>query len=135
MNAIHKPPVIHYPLKAEPLADDDGEMIRLEQQEGIDDAQVIVVHPWQLRAACVQLGVLHADPESERTAARLKRRIRALVERIEHLNDYLHEHSDSEHANLTYEQTYSQATADLAAEFITDFEESRPSEPVQGELL
>lgn len=135
MNATYKPPLIHYPLKAEALTDDQGEMVRLEQQEGINDAQVIVVHPWQLRAACVHLGIAHADPESERTAAQLKRRIRALVERIEHLNDYLREQSASGHASLTYEQTYSQATADLAAEFITELEESRPTEPVQGELL
>lgn len=132
---INTDSMTHYHLKAEALADEAGPMVRLEQQEGIDDTMVIVVHPWQLRAACHQLGILHADPEAERATARVIRRLRALSERIEHLNAYLHEHSGSQHANLSYEQTYSQATADLAAEFIEDMCCGAAREPVQGELL
>lgn len=138
MNATEKPPLIHYPLKAEVLIDDDGPMVRLEQQEGIDDTQVIVVHPWQLRATCAQLGIVQTDAEAERELARLYRRLKTLAGRIDHLNHWLHNLSDAKHADLTYEQTYSQATAELADEFLADIdeaEESRPTEPKQGELL
>ena len=125
----------HYHLKAETFEDEDGPMVRLEQQEGIDDTMVIVVHPWQLRAACQQLGILHADPEAERTTARLTRRLAAVTERIEQLNEYLQAYGATEYVNLRSEQAYSQATADLAAEFAADVKGPEQRAPEQGVLL
>lgn len=124
-----------YPLSAETLHDEKGPMVRLEQQEDFNDPSVIVVHPWQLRAACQHLGIVATDPEGERTAARLTRRLQSLAGRIRHLNDWLRENGASGQAGLTYGQTYAQASADLAAEFLADLGESRPTEPEQGVLL
>ena len=45
-----------------------------------------------------------------------------LAGRIEHLADYLRNHSDYKHANLDYELTYSNATADIATEFVAELD-------------
>ncbi len=108
---------LHHQFTAKAIDDSHGPAIMLEQQEGIEDTAVIVVHPWQLRAACEHLGIIANDPQAERTIAVLQRRINTLTNRIDHLADYLATHSDSRHADLTYEQTYARATADIAAEF------------------
>lgn len=125
----------HYHLKAEAFEDEDGPMVRLEQQEGIEDANVIVVHPWQLREVCQRLGILHADPEAERLSTRLARRLRSMAARVEQLNEYLQAYGATEYINLKFEQAYAQATADLAAEFMADMLPSKISEPEQGVLL
>ena len=49
-----------------------------------------------------------------------------LRERCEHLGRYLAITSDSAHADLTYEQNYSEATADIADEFCADLDDLAP---------
>jgi len=137
VNAPQSEELIQYHLKTEPVSDEYGAAVMLTQQDGIDDPVTIMVHPWQLRAACQHLGILHTDPEAERAAARLARRLKVLAERINQLNDHIQAHRGTEHVGLRFEQAYAQATADLAAEFMHDManEASRPTAPVQGELL
>jgi hypothetical protein len=113
----------HHHFSVEAIKDKHGLAILLEQQEGIDDTMAIVVHPWQLRAACEHLGIIASNPQAERTIAALNRRIKMLANRIDYLADYLETHSDTRHADLTYEQTYARATAEIAAEFIAEIDE------------
>lgn len=115
--------LLHYHFTAKEFTDAHGPAIMLEQQEGIEDTQAIVIHPWQLRAACEHLGIIAADPQAERTIATLQRRVITLASRIDFLADYLASHSDSRNADLSFEQTYARATADIAAEFIADIDE------------
>jgi hypothetical protein len=115
----------HHHFSVEAIEDKHGPAILLEQQEGIDDPMAIVVHPWQLRAACEHLGIIASNPLAERTIATLSRRIKSLASRVEYLAEYLETNSDSRHADLSYEQTYARATADLAAEFIAEIDDSQ----------
>lgn len=113
---------MHYHFTASHVTDAHGPAIMLEQQEGIEDTMSIMVHPWQLRAACEHLGIIATDQQAERTIATLTRRIKTLAERIERLAEYLETHSDTRHADLSYEQTYARATADIAGEFIAEMD-------------
>lgn len=114
--------LLHYHFTARHITDAHGPAIMLEQQEGIEDAMSIMVHPWQLRAACEHLGIMASDKQAERTIATLTRRIKTLAGRIERLAEYLETHSDTRHADLSYEQTYARATAEIAGEFIAEME-------------
>ena len=112
--------LLHYHFTAKEFTDAHGTAIMLEQQEGIEDTQAIVIHPWQLRAACEHLGIIASDKEAERTIATLSRRLNVLTQRVEHLADYLETHSDTRHTDLSYAQTYARATAEIAAEFVAE---------------
>ena len=107
-------------LTAEHVHDKSGPAVMLTQQEGIEDAETIIIHPWQLVAACQHLGLTASDPKATQDIATLQRRILALRDRIDHLAEYLALHSDSQHADLSYEQTYATATADIAEAFCAD---------------
>lgn len=119
-------------LTAERIADEDGEAIRLTQQEdSCYDPDTIVIHPWQLRAVCEQLAIIPSDQQSAKTIATLTRRLGLLRDRIDHLASYLANHPDAKHADLSYEQTYATATADLANEFCEELEAYSP--PLQSD--
>lgn len=113
--------LLHYHFTASHVKDAHGPAIMLEQQEGIEDTMSIMVHPWQLRAACEHLGIIATDQQAERTIATLTRRIKTLAGRIERLAEYLETHKDT-HADLSFEQTYARATADIAGEFIAEMD-------------
>lgn len=125
--------ITHHHLSVEQVNDDQGQAIMLTQQDGHSEPQTVLVHPWQLRAACEHLGLIEtSDPQAARTIAKLKRQLLALNERVEHLAHWLANHSDHAHANLEYEQTYAVATADIAAEFCADLLDTTapaPSKP------
>lgn len=110
-------------LAAEEVNDGSGPAIMLTQQEGIEDAHVVRVHPWQLRAVCEQFGIIASNPQVEKTIAILTRRIQLLNGRIQHLDNWLRTFSDSDHADLTYEMSYSGGTADMAEEFCAELTE------------
>jgi len=110
----------HHPLSAEAVTDDDGLSILLEQQDGIEDRQSIILHPWQLRAVCEQFGVIASDKQAAKTIATLQRRLQMLNERIDHLAYWLTNCTESERVDLTYERVYATATADLAAEWCAE---------------
>ena len=61
-----------------------------------------------------------ADQQSQRTIVALKRRLETLFDRIDFLHDWLCNHSDTRHADLTFEQTYATATLDIAREFMLE---------------
>jgi hypothetical protein len=56
----------------------------------------------------------------------LARRLTVLRERIDRLTDWLTNHSDHAHADLSYETTFAQATADIAEEFCMELGEMAP---------
>jgi hypothetical protein len=110
---------------------DDGNL-RLEN-ESMGDSYVVDIHPLHLRYMAEKLGLVREVSASEadalRTVTTLKRRLRVLLDRINHLDDWLHQHSDTAHADLSYEQTYSMATWELASEFCADLDQ--PAEETQ----
>ena len=57
----------HHHLSAEWVRDTHGTAIMLTQQDGIEDPQTVLVHPWQLRAACEHFGVVASDRQAAKT--------------------------------------------------------------------
>jgi hypothetical protein len=100
------------------------------EQDWSGNVDRVTVHPLHLRFMAERLGLVREMSASEadalRTVAALKRRLLVLQKRINHLGEYLALHSDSEHADLTYEQGYATATADIADEFCADLDQLAP---------
>lgn len=104
------------------------DMVILEQQDfGGDPPSRMAVHALQVRLLAEHFGLFAPiDPDVRqhlKTIATLARRLRVLHDRIDHLGHYLHYHSDSERANLEYEQTYALASREIAHEFIVDLDD------------
>jgi hypothetical protein len=117
-------PISHYQLTAELISDENGQFVSLEQQDPYSNDPVsIYADAWQLKAILEQFGVVAADIEAAKTIATLERRLLVLRDRIDHLHEYLVNHSDHKHADLSYEVTYATATANIAEEFCYDLEE------------
>ena len=117
------PTFTNHHLTAEHIDDNHGPAIMLTQQEGIDDPCSIVIHPWQLVAACQHLGLTASDPKAAQDIATLQRRMLALRDRIDNLTDWMEKFGDHKHADLTYEMTQLHALQDLACEWCFDFED------------
>jgi hypothetical protein len=124
-------------LKIEHIEDGicDG-LIVLEQDSG-GNIDRVAIHPIHLRYMAEKIGLIEtADPQAAQAIAKLERRLRLLRDRIEHMGNYLANHSDHRHADLSYEVTYMTATADLADEFCAEFESNdKPVEHGQLELV
>ena len=116
-------------LTAEHINDKSGPAVMLTQQEGIEDAATIIIHPWQLVAACQHLGLTASDPKAAQDIATLQRRMLALRDRIDNLADWMEKFSDHKHADLTYEITQLHALQDLACEWCLDLDDSAPIKP------
>ena len=116
----------HHHLSAEAVNDKHGPAIMLTQQDGIEEPQSVLVHPFQLRAVCEQFGIIASDTRAAKTIATLQRRMVGLRDRIDDLADWMAKHSDHEHADLSYETTQLRALQDLAGEWCADFEEGLP---------
>ena len=142
----------HHELTAEWADDEPGEAIVLTQPASRrGGSNTIVLHPWQIRAVCERFAPPASDRDAAQYVATLERRLQALRDRIEFLDDWLRNHSDHRHADLSYECTYSGATLDLADEFCFDIDVAelragggmapqevtapavQPAEPVQTE--
>jgi hypothetical protein len=125
--------IIHYNLKAELIHDEKGDAIILTHDDNSgNDPHMVVAHPWQLRAVCEQFGLTPAsDAQAAKTIATLQRRMKVLNTRIEYLADYLCTCSDSSHADFRHETDYARATADIAAEFCTDFSSDTDEDEIQ----
>lgn len=107
-------------LSIELMAGKQGRLILLEQNSG-GNVDRVAIHPSQLRYMAEKFGLIEtSDPQSLKTITALKRRLLVLRDRVEHLANFLAIHSDSEHADLSYEQTYATATADIADQFCAD---------------
>ena len=117
----------HHELTAEWVDDEKGRAILLTQPaDNYDDPGTVLLHPWQLRAVCEQFGIIASDPQAAKTITTLTRRLHLLRERIDFMADWLVNHSDTEHADLSYEQTYTRATADIAGEFCAELGDTTP---------
>lgn len=118
----------HHELTAEWVDDKQGAAIMLTQADPyMNDPNTVLLHPWQLRAVCEQFDLMPAsDPQAAKTIAMLTRRLLTLRDRIDRLHDYLVNHSDHKHADLSYEVTYATACIDLADEFCAELDDTDP---------
>lgn len=116
----------HHHLTAQLVNDEHGTAILLTQQDGLEEPNSVLVHPWQLRAVCEQFGIIASDQQAAKTIATLQRRMVGLRERIDDLTYWMAKHGDHEHADLSYEMTRLDALRDLADEWCADFEEDLP---------
>jgi hypothetical protein len=96
--------------------------------DNFDEPGAVLIHPWQLRAVCEQFGIIASDPQAAKTIATLTRRMLVLQDRIDTLHNFLLNHSDHKHADLSYELTYATATTDIAAEFCADLLDTEPQD-------
>ncbi|WP_292935530.1 hypothetical protein [Noviherbaspirillum sp.] len=124
-------------LKIERMNDGIGDGLILLEQDNSGNVDRVAIHPLHLRYMAEKFGLIEtSDPQAARTIAILKRRMWMLRDRIDHLHNWLVNHSDHKHADLTYEVTYATATADIANEFCAEMEESeKPQEAGQLELI
>ena len=111
----------HHDLVAEEVNDQHGQAILLTQQDGLEEPRSVIVHPWQLRAVCEQFRIVASDAQAAKTIQTLQRRMKGLLGRIEHLAEWMTNHSDQRHADFTYEITQLQALQDLADEWCAEF--------------
>lgn len=113
----------HHHLTAQLVNNEHDEAIVLTQQKNNHNKPcTVVVHPWQLRAVCEQFGILSSDQQAAKTIATLQRRMVALRERIDNLDDWLTNHSDHRNADLSQELASIGALYDLAREWGADFD-------------
>lgn len=101
----------------------DASLIFLEQDSGVGEVDRIAVHRVHLRFMAEKLGLApSSDAPAQAAIASLTRKVRVLHARIQHLDNWLTHHSDGRHADLSYEQAYSGATADIADEFCAELD-------------
>jgi hypothetical protein len=112
-------------LKIEFMADGMGDGLILLEQDSCGNIDRVAIHPIHLRYMAEKMGLVEtSDPSAHKTIAMLTRRLQLLNHRIQHLDNWLRNYSDSKHADLTYEQTYSGGTADMATEFCIELDDS-----------
>ena len=116
-------------LNIELMDDKQGSLILLEQDSG-GNLDRVAIHPIHLRYMAEKFGLIEtSDPLAQKTIAMLTRRLHLLRNRIDFLADWLANNSDSKHADLSYEQTYARATADIAGEFCAELVDTMPDAP------
>ena len=107
-------------LNIELMEDKQGSLILLEQDAG-GNTDRVAIHPIHLRYMAEKFGlVATSDPTAHKTIAMLTRRLHVLRDRVGHLAHFLANHSDSKHADLSYEQTHATATSEIADEFCAE---------------
>lgn len=112
-------------LKIEMMADGTGDGLILLEQDSGGNLDRVAIHPIHLRYMAEKFGLLEtSDPQAQKTIAMLTRRLLVLRDRMDNLHNYLVNHSDHKHADLSYEVTYATACVDLADEFCADLEGS-----------
>jgi hypothetical protein len=108
-------------LKIEYMKDGMGDGLILLEQDCGGNIDRVGIHPIHLRYMAEKMGLAPtSDPQAHKTIAMLTRRLLVLRDRICDLTICLAEHSDHEHADLSYELTFSTATAEIANEFCAD---------------
>jgi hypothetical protein len=123
-------------LKIEQMDDGVGDGLILLEQDNGGNVDRVAIHPLHLRYMAEKMGLVKSsDPQAQKSIATLQRRMLLLRDRIEHLRHWLCNLSDSEHADLTYEQSHIGGTADMADEFCADFADKELSggAPAPGE--
>ena len=110
-------------LKIERLSDGTGDGLILLTQDNCGNRDSVAIHPMHLRLMAEKMGLLEStDAQAQKTIATLTRRLHLLRERVAHLSDWLANHSDSQHADLSYEPIYATATTDIAEEFCAELQ-------------
>lgn len=104
----------------------NGDEILIEQDLG-GTTHYVSLHLIHVRLMAERLGLVACtDPSAAQRIETLSRRLRLLHHRIDRLTDYLLNHSDHRHADLSWELTYSTATLDIADEFVQDLDDTAP---------
>lgn len=106
----------------------DNGTVRVTDKSCFDQDFSVDLHPIHLRLIAERLGLAREMSASEadalRTVDKLARRLRLLHGRIEQMHKWLSENKDFEQADITVEYWYSDATLDLANEFIAEVKEA-----------
>lgn len=121
-------------LKIELMDDTAGSLILLEQ-DSCGNIDRVAIHPIHLRYMAEKMGLIEtSDPTAHKTIAMLTRRLLLLRDRMDNLHNYLVNHSDHKHADLSYEVTYATACVDLADEFCAELDDTLapPSNAIQN---
>jgi len=109
---------------AELLMDDHGTAVQLTQPCGADEPNAVLIHPLQLRhfaerfAGMEPVGWMTTQPVKT-----LARRLHTLAYHIDFLYDYIKNHSDHKHADLSFELVKVTALSEMADEFCADLPE------------
>ena len=110
-------------LKIEMTDDGQGDGLIFLEQDSCGNIDCVAIHPIHLRYMAEKMGLVESsDPTAAKTIATLQRRMLVLRDRLENLHDYLVNHSDHRHADLSYEVTCATACLDIADEFCADFD-------------
>lgn len=119
--------LIQHQVRADWVESENGPEVMLTQDEGClgEPPNTVMVHPWQLRSICEKFGIVSTSEAGEREIAALKRRMVALRDRIDSLLTYMRDHSDTRHADLSFELVNLVALSDLADEWCADFEQAK----------
>lgn len=125
---------IFYHVTAELINDEYGNAVILTQQDSMDE-RTVVIHPLQLRhlaerfAGMEPMGWVTSQPVKT-----LARRLRTLAFHIDFLYEYIKNHSDHKHADLSFEQTKALTLSEMADEFCADLpdEDGQPGDAPQS---
>ena len=108
-------------LRIERIDDGKGEALILLEQDCGGNTDRVALHPIHLRYLAEKTGLFElADQQSKKSILALKRRLETLFGRIDFMHNFLCNHSDSKHADLTFARTYATATLDIAHEFMVE---------------
>jgi hypothetical protein len=118
---------------AELVKDDHGTAVLLTQPDpGADGPCTVLMHPLQLRHFAERFaGMEPAGWMTSQPVKTLARRLRTLAFHIDFLYDYIKNHSDHRHADLSFELAKVIALSDMADEFcadLTDEDQATPEE-------
>ena len=84
-------------LTIEQLDPSNSDGLILLEQGSCGNVDRVAIHPLHVRHLAEKFGLVSKwDPDAARTIATITRRIRLLAERVQHLNGWLHEHSDTQ---------------------------------------
>ena len=121
-------------LKIERMDDGIGDGLILLEQDSDGNVDRVAIHRIHVRYLAEKFGLAKtSDPEAQQTIDMLSRRLNVLRYRIDHLTNWLVNLSDHKHADLSYELTYAQATAEIAAEFCFDADNNAGDGPPENQ--
>lgn len=114
---------------------DKSGLILLEQDTG-GNIDRVAIHPVHVRYMAEKMTLLESsDTAAPKTIAALQRRLLVLRDRLKNLHDYLGNHSDHRHADLSHEVTYATACLDIADEFCADFDSTASVSEFDADVL
>lgn len=110
----------------------EGDSVTLEQDGGLGEVDRIILHRLHVAQLATEMGLLRGGPDAWAQVATLQRRLRLLCERIATLDDLLWSvPSFPPQRAPSSDCVYSQATRELAEEFVADLPAMGEAEEVQ----